>query len=400
MYDAIVVGARCGGAPTAMLLARAGLKVLLLDRNKFPSDIPHGHFIHMGGPRLLKAWGLLDRIVASGCPAVTRQITDFGDFPLRATELELDGVAWGYGPRRRVLDHILLAGAIEAGVEFRDHYLVEDFLYDGSAVVGVRGRDTQGAHVSEERAKITIGADGRNSRLARFVQAPAYDSHPPVACWYFSYWTDAESELFELYFRKQRAIFGFRTNDNLLTLFVGFPIDMFQQVRSNIKTHFLQALRLVPDLAARVQNGRQVERFYGTADLPNFFRKPFGPGWALVGDAGYHKDPFMALGIADAFRDAKLLADALIDGYSCRTDLNEALAGYEKQRNRAAAEEYRMNLTSAQFKPLPSEVLQIRAALRGKSEETRQYAMARGGMVSAEQFFNPENVQRLIGEKP
>jgi flavin-dependent dehydrogenase len=175
---------------------------------------------------------------------------------------------------------------------------------------------------------------------------------------------------------------------------------MFQQVRSNIKTHFLQALRLVPDLAARVQNGGQVERFYGTADLPNFFRKPFGPGWALVGDAGYHKDPFMALGIADAFRDAKLLADALIDGYSCRTDLNEALAGYEKQRNRAAAEEYRMNLTSAQFKPLPSEVLQIRAALRGKSEETRQYAMARGGMVSAEQFFNPENVQRLIGEKP
>ncbi len=147
---------------------------------------------------------------------------------------------------------------------------------------------------------------------------------------------------------------------------------MFQQVRSNIETHFLQALGLVPDLAARIQKGRRIERFHGTADMPNFFRKPFGSGWALVGDAGYHKDPFLAaLGIADAFRNAQLLADAVIDGYSHRRGLNEAVADYEKQRNNASTKEYWLNLSAAQFKPLPNEGPQIRAAVQRRKEGAR-----------------------------
>jgi 2-polyprenyl-6-methoxyphenol hydroxylase-like FAD-dependent oxidoreductase len=107
MYDAIVIGARCAGASTAMLLARGGHSVLLVDRARFPSEIPHGHFIHRHGPGRLGRWGLLDRVLATGCPAITSLLVDLGDFPLVGRELVLDGVPFGVGPRRGALDGVL-----------------------------------------------------------------------------------------------------------------------------------------------------------------------------------------------------------------------------------------------------------------------------------------------------
>lgn len=130
VYDAIVGGARCAGAPTAMLLARKGYNVLLVDRATFPSDTPHGHFIHRTDPRALHRWGLLNRLTASGCLAVTSSTLDFGDFPLSGTDLSIHGVAIGYGPRRRVLDQILLDSAAEAGAEMREGFTVDEFLLD------------------------------------------------------------------------------------------------------------------------------------------------------------------------------------------------------------------------------------------------------------------------------
>ena len=140
MHDVIVIGARCAGAPTAMLLARKGYKVLLVDRSTFPSDIPHGHFIHRHGPRRLASWGLLDRITATNCPAVTSTVMDLGDFPLAATGLVVDGVALGYGPRRTVLDRVLVNAAVEAGAELRTGFTVDDFIVDGDRITGIRGR--------------------------------------------------------------------------------------------------------------------------------------------------------------------------------------------------------------------------------------------------------------------
>src|SRR5436190_48004 len=122
MYDVIVVGGRCGGAPTAMLLARQGYKVLLADRSSFPSELPQGHFVNKQGPLLLQHWGLLDRLLATGCPPIRKFTMDLGDFPLTGTELEMDGVAFGYGPRRKILDALLIEAACEAGVEFRSNY--------------------------------------------------------------------------------------------------------------------------------------------------------------------------------------------------------------------------------------------------------------------------------------
>ena len=126
MYDVIIVGARCAGSPLARRLAIDGAKVLLVDRATFPSEIPHGHFIHRGGPRRLQEWGLLDK-VAAVCTPVTEQLVDFGDFPLVSRNLAIDGVAWGYGPRRALFDKILVDAAVESGVELREKFNVEEF---------------------------------------------------------------------------------------------------------------------------------------------------------------------------------------------------------------------------------------------------------------------------------
>lgn len=399
MYDAIVIGARCAGASTAMLLARKGYKVLLADRATFPSDVPRGHFIHKHGPGRLHRWGLLDQVLTTGCPPVTSITMDFDDFPLVGRDLSIDDVAMGYGPRRSALDKVLLDAAVEAGAELREGFVVEDFVTDGERLAGIRGRDKRGGAVATERAHITIGADGRNSRLARAVQAPTYEATPALACWYFSYWGDVpESEGLEIYLRQRSVIFAFPTNHGLFAIFVGWPIEEFHAVRSDIEGHVMEALARVPALAERVRSGRREERFYGTADVPNFLRRPHGPGWALVGDAGCHKDPYLALGICDALRDSEFLVDAVDEGLSGRRPLEEALGAYERRRNEATLDEYQQNLQLARLQPPPAEVMQLRAALRGDQETTNQFFRAREGMIPYETFFNPENLQRIMAK--
>jgi flavin-dependent dehydrogenase len=395
MYDAIIIGARCAGAPTAMLLARQGYRVLLVDRATFPSDLPHGHFIHRQGPARLKRWGLLDRVVASGCPPIRSMSTDFGDFALVGQDLVIDDVALGYAPRRSALDAILVEAAVAAGAELRQGFAVEGFLADGDRITGIRGRDRGGASVTEQ-ARITIGADGRNSRLARAVGAPAYDAVPPLTCWYFSYWSDVPPLAVEVAARPNLAIFAFPTNDALFGVFVAWPIAEFAAVRSDIEGCMMAAIDRVPALAERLRAGRRVERLRGTADLPNFLRRPHGPGWALVGDAGHHKDPYLALGVSDAFRDAEMLAAALDDGWSDRVPMEEALAGYERQRNEAALPEYQQNLDLAALGPFSPRVLGLRRALRDDQEATNRFYMATEGMIPPADFFNPATMGSLM----
>jgi len=382
MYDAIVVGARCAGASTAMLLARRGHRVLLLDRATFPSDIPHGHYVYRHGPRRLRDWGLLDRVAATGCPAVTELTSDFGDFPLRGTGLAADGVPMAYAPRRSVLDALLVEAAVEAGVELRQGVVVEGFTSEGARITGIRARTRDGTSFAE-RARVTVGADGRNSRLARTVEAPAYEAHPPVSCWYWSYWSGAPQPGLGLYLRPGFVILAFPTNDGLTAAFVAFPRARLEEVRADVEGAVTAALDRIPDLGERIRGGRREERYYGATDLPNFLRRPHGPGWALVGDAGCHKDPLMALGICDALRDADLLAAALHEGLSGQAPLDAALAGYERRRNEATLDLYRQNLARAQFRPLPPELLQMRAALRGDTEATRRVMLVDHGLRPA-----------------
>jgi len=383
MHDVIIVGARCAGSSLAMLLARQGVRVLLVDRASFPSDIPHGHFIHRHGPRRLRDWGLLER-VACHTPAIDRMILDVGDFPLLAPNLVEDGVAWGYGPRRSTFDYILMNAAADSGAEVRPAFNVFEYIIENGTVVGIHGR-TQGGSTVLERAPLVIGADGRHSGLARAVNAPIYNQVPPILLYYFSYWSGVATEPFELYVRnaQRRVIFSFKTENDLYAVFVGAPMEELETFRRDIEAAFMQSLDLIPDFAARLRAGRREERFYGCADLPNFYRKPYGSGWALVGDAGVHKDPFLALGICDAMRDAELLANAVREGLGDSRPLAEALADFERRRNDASAKDYQENIVSARFTPLPPEALAARAAARHDPEAATRLVKRRMGMIAA-----------------
>ena len=376
-YDAIVIGARCAGATTAMLLARQGLDVLLADRARFPSEIPHGHFIHQHGPRRLHDWGLLDRVLATGCPPASTFTTDVGDGALVGRHLVVDGIPFGLGPRRAALDGVLVDAAVEAGAELREAFPVRELVYDDGRVVGVRG----GTGV-EERARFVVGADGKHSAVAKWVQPDAYAAVPTLTCWYFSYWSGVAGDGLEIHSRSRRVVFAFPTNDELYAVFVAWPIDELERVRSDIERELLAVVDAVPELGGRVRAGRREDRLYGAASLPNYLRKPYGQGWALVGDAGCHKDPYGALGVCDALRDAELLASALADGVSGAVPEEDALARYEAQRNEATLPEYRQNIAQARLAPPPAEFLELRASIRGDDEATRRFYLAAEGLIT------------------
>ena len=365
-----------------MLLARAGADVLLVDRARFPSEIPHGHFIHRHGPGRLARWGLLERVLDTGCPRVTSITMDLGDFPLAGHDLGRDGVPVGLGPRRSALDRVLVDAAVEAGAELREGFAVDDLSFDDGRVTGIRGRARDGGGAVTEAARFVIGADGRNSSVAKRVQAADTQSAPTITCWYFSYWSGVAGDGLELYRLDRRVIFAFPTNDGLFAVFVAWPFDELATVRADPERELLAALERAPELAERVRAGRREERVYGATQLPNFVRTPGGPGWALVGDAGCHKDPYLALGVCDSFRDAELLSDALGDVLSGRSEEGGALAAYERRRDEATLPDYHANIAMAGFGPVPPELLEARAAARGDQEAANRLYMVGEGLVS------------------
>jgi flavin-dependent dehydrogenase len=377
MYDAIVIGARCAGSPTAMLLARKGYRVLLVDRATFPSDSPKNHYVRQVGVAKLTKWGLLDRVAATGCPPVRKQMVDFGDFPMMGYPIFSFGVDAEYGPRRIVLDKLLVDAAAESGAEVREGFSVQEIVVEDGRVVGIKGRSKGGESVTE-RAHIVIGADGHHSIVARTVQAPTYNERPALTCGYYSYWSDLPCDALEVYFRPAPAfLLAFPTNYGLTCVATQVPVREFDMFRANIEETFFQKMDLAPELAERVRNGKREERFYGSADLENFFRKPFGAepngGWALVGDAGYHKDPITALGVSDAFRDADLLAEAVDSGLSGLEPMEGALAEYERKRNEAALPEYENACMMASFYPFPPQLFEMRAAIRDNQEAINRF---------------------------
>jgi flavin-dependent dehydrogenase len=396
-YDAIVVGARVAGAPTAMLLARQGYRVLMVDRATFPSDTMSTHYIWPSGVAQLKKWGLLDRVVATGCPAIERGTLDLGHFQLQGTIPPVDGVTEAYCPRRFKLDTVLVEAAVSAGAELREGFMVDEITMDGERVTGLRGRGRDGRVVTET-ARVVIGADGRYSRVAEAVSAPTYNEKPAVACYYYSYWSGIHDEGSSFIPRDNRVIVRLPTNDGLTCLGVGWTHAEFAAYRADVERNFLETLRLAPELADQVAAGRREERFVGTADLPNFFRRPYGPGWALVGDAGFHKDPIIGHGITDALLDAGLLVAGLSAALSGRLSYEEAMGGYERRRNERATPHYEMTCDMARLAPPPESMQQLFRALVGNQADTNRYFGVLDGVVPVQEFFAEANIGRIIAQ--
>jgi 2-polyprenyl-6-methoxyphenol hydroxylase-like FAD-dependent oxidoreductase len=394
-YDAIVVGARCAGSPTAMLLARQGHRVLVVDRATFPSDTVSTHFIHARGVAALRRWGLLDQVVASGCPAVDDYSLDFGPITISGTPRPAeDGGSIAYCPRRTVLDQILVDAAVAAGAEVREGFSVEEVLVEDGRVVGIRGHGADGVHV-EERARVVIGADGRNSRVAKAVEPPRYNEKPMLQWSYYTYFRDLPVRGMEVVIRPDRGWAAMPTNDGLTLVVVGWPMAESNAYKADVEANFLKTLELAPEFAARVAKATRVDRFTGTA-CDNFFRTPFGPGWALVGDAGYTKDPITAQGITDAFRDAELLADGLHAWLGGASTFDEAMSSYQATRDAAVGMIYEHTAQLASMAAPPPELQQLLGAVHGNTEAMADFVSLMAGTVSPMDFFDPANIGRIM----
>lgn len=379
-----------------MLLARRGHRVLLVDRAHFPSDTMSTHLLKVPAVAALKRWGLLDAVLRSAnCPPISEATFDVGDFSLTGSPPSADGIAGCFSPRRTQLDKVLADAAVEAGAELREGFSVREILAHEGRVTGVRGREAGRGAIVAERARIIVGADGLRSIVARAVRPPAYRTRPSLTCAYYSYWSGVAIEGLLACPRERRMVISFPTGDGLSCVYAAWPRGQFREFRSDVEGNFLETLDLVPALAEGVRAGRREERFVGTATLPNYFRKPHGPGWALVGDAGYHKDPLTAQGITDAFRDAELLAEAIDAGLSGKQPMEEALACYESRRNEAATPVYDYTCRRATLEPAPPEARRLFEALRGNQGEKERFLGTIFGTVSIAEFFSPENVRRI-----
>ena len=309
-----------------MLLARAGLSVRLLERSARLCDVVSGHLIKPAGVARLRRWNVLDAVLATGCPRLDDRVLWLGGQPQHAPASE-PGAA-PIAPRRTVLDPILLTAAAHAGVDVEMGVSVHGLLRQGGQVTGVT------TSAGERRARLVIGADGRNSRIARLAGAKTYHDHPPVTFAYYTYWRGCPASGVHAWLEPGRFFGIFPVGGGLALAFVQGPRGEYPAFRRDPLTAYVSELRSRPALAGLLGTAVIAEQLRGTAALPTFFRMSSGPGWALVGDAGHHKDPVIARGIADAFRDADLVASAVVDGW--HGDLEAALAQYGRQRDQCA----------------------------------------------------------------
>ena len=393
-YDAIVVGARCAGSPTAMLLARKGYKVLIVDRATFPSDTISTHLVHPPGVAALDRWSLLDRVAATGCPPLDTYRFDFGPVTISGTP-GTDTHPVAYAPRRTVLDKILVDAADEAGADVREGFTVEEVVVSDGRVIGIRGHGKDGKTVTE-RSRVVVGADGRHSRIAETVRPEQYNEAPPILCGYYTYWSGLPHEgAFEVHIRPERGWAVMPTNDDLTLVVGGWPIAEFDANKRDIEGNYLKMFELSPEFAERIRGAKREARFVGT-NVENYFRKPFGPGWALVGDAGYNKDFITAQGISDAFRDAELCATALDEAFTGAHSFDDAMGQYQRTRDEHVMPMFELTKELASLEPPPPELQQLIRAMYGNQAAMDDFARMQAGTISPAQFFAPENIGRIM----
>jgi flavin-dependent dehydrogenase len=327
-FDVIIVGGRCAGAGTALLLARAGARVLVIDKATYGSDTLSTHALMRGAVMQLHRWGVLPRIVTAATPPVTTTTFEYRREAVQVAVEPRFGVDALYAPRRTVLDRALLDEAALAGAELAFNTTLTDLVRDDSGRVrGVTVASDRGPRALS--AGLVVGADGLHSSVARRTGAAEIFAGAHMAANLYSYWSDLDVKGYEWHFEPEASVGAIPTNDGLACVFVSIPHDALRDIaRPNPAAGYeLFLRRRFPRFARRIAGARRVEPVRGFGGHAGFMKRGAGDGWALVGDAGYFKDPLTAHGITDALRDAELLARAVLDGTA------QAFANYDRTRH-------------------------------------------------------------------
>jgi flavin-dependent dehydrogenase len=365
-HDVVVVGARCAGSSTARLLAQRGHDVVVVDRSDFPSDTLSTHGIARGGVVQLSRWGLLDQVLESGAPPVreVRFVSDTADItrPLK----ERAGVDLLVAPRRAVLDGILTQSAVAAGAALRTGTSATGVLRDDHGrVTGITARTRDGGQQTLH-ARHVVAGDGLRSTMAARLGARERQSFAADIAIFYMYVDQVPWRGHEFHVAPQGFAGVFPTHDGAACIWLTRPIARLGGVRAagaGRAEALTSALAEVSrDLASRVRSGRVVSPVRGVIAPPNFVRDAAGPGWSLVGDAGYHRDPITGHGITDAFRDGELLADALDAALSGAAPEREALADYGSARDAALRDTFRLTRELTRF-PDPSRFVELQVEL-------------------------------------
>jgi flavin-dependent dehydrogenase len=338
-YDVVVVGARPAGAATAMILARAGLQVLIVDRGRYGTDTLSTHALLRGGVVQLARWGLLDRVAATGAPPVRGSVFHYGEQRIEVPIRPQAGVDALYAPRRTVLDPVLVDAARDAGAEARFGATITGLRRDSAGrVTGVVGYDDSGAPFTAG-ARFTVGADGMGSKVAHLAGAPREIGGTSAAAFIYGYWDGLPVHNYELFYRPGVAAGLFPTNGGQVCVFAATSRRRFPSAsRRGVGRAYAELLgQAAPEVLDQGVSAPAPERLRVFVSRPGFLRRAYGPGWALVGDAGYFKDPITSHGITDALRDAELLARAIITVAFGEASEQAALATYQTTRNRLSA---------------------------------------------------------------
>ncbi|MED3562546.1 NAD(P)/FAD-dependent oxidoreductase [Bacillus xiapuensis] len=338
-YDVIITGARCAGATLAIQLAEAGFHVLLVDRATFPSDTLSTNTFFNNTTAILREMGVLEKLLETNPTHVQTIKFQFEDTVIEGPIPAVDGEDTAYCIRRTHLDHILLNHAKSyKNIKVKEGFRVTDVIYDGETVIGVRGEDGT-KKVEEYRARLVVGADGRNSKIRKLVKSKLKISSPSTVVVYFSYFSGIQHDSmpkFEVYKRKDKMAILFPTNDDLYVVVANFPLQN-KTLLNNFKENPEKSLRQFIDyhfpnttLSTRLKNSKLVEPIKGLIGYENYWYQGMGNGWALVGDAICFKDPAMAQGIHDAICGARILADTLIKNHGQTTKWEKVAGEYQQ----------------------------------------------------------------------
>ena len=329
-HDVIVVGARAAGAATAMLLARRHVRTLLLDNVPHGPSTPCTHALMRGGVLQLSRWGLLDQLIAAGVPPVRRTTFRYGDENLIITVKPAHGVDALYAPHHASLRPIVLDAALQAGVEVVQTRAVDVIVRNGR-VVGVRATRQDGELI-DLGAAIVIGADGIYSTIAQRVGATFTHVGPHASAFAYAYWSDLATDGYEWNLHPNASSAVIPTSNGEAFVFVSAsPARIGDGGVDVIRDLVAQgAPKLAERLAAATMSSTEASAWKGHH---SYIRQSHGPGWALVGAAGYFIDPISAHGLTDALRDSELLARAVVDGFDSTSSLEESLEDYQRTRD-------------------------------------------------------------------